>query len=188
MNLSDNQLRNLPVSILNLTCLTALWLSNNQSTPLTTLQQDVDKETGQTVCVNFMLPQSAQELTLAGTDNQIVVSQQCNMNLNAKLEVLNERQCNQHSTQKLWFTTVQSVPDLTPLFVQCSYVTIYWLWQYIKGGHKLKYFVKRDFCSQTFVGGKQGWRFMRGLTVLYDPSTCPASWSSSGRSHTILTL
>lgn len=85
MNLSDNQLRNLPVSILNLTCLTALWLSNNQSTPLTTLQQDVDKVTGQTVCVNFMLPQSAQELSLTGTDNQIVVSQQCNLNLIAKL-------------------------------------------------------------------------------------------------------
>lgn len=66
VNLSDNQLRNLPVSILNLTCLTALWLSNNQSTPLTTLQQEVDKVTGQTVCVNFMLPQSTQELSLAG--------------------------------------------------------------------------------------------------------------------------
>jgi hypothetical protein len=46
------------------------------------------------VCVNFMLPQSAQELSLAGMDNQIVVSQRCNMNLNAKLKVLNEQQCN----------------------------------------------------------------------------------------------
>jgi len=72
MNLSNNHLRNLPVSILNLTCLTALWLSNNQSTPLTTLQQDVDKATGQTVCVNFMLPQSAQKLSLTGMDNHIV--------------------------------------------------------------------------------------------------------------------
>jgi Leucine-rich repeat (LRR) protein len=74
INLSDNQLRNLPVSILNLTYLTALWLSNNQSTPLTTLQQEVDKVTGQTVCVNFMLPQSSQELYLAGKSNHIYKS------------------------------------------------------------------------------------------------------------------
>jgi Leucine-rich repeat (LRR) protein len=73
MNFSDNQLRNLPVSILNLTFLTALWLSNNQSTPLTTLQQEVDKVTGQTVCVNFMLPQSSQELYLAGMNSQTFV-------------------------------------------------------------------------------------------------------------------
>ncbi|KAK7793995.1 hypothetical protein R5R35_003958 [Gryllus longicercus] len=61
INLSENQLQNLPVSILNLVHLTALWLSNNQSTPLTTLQQEIDKHTGQMVCTNFMLPQSTQE-------------------------------------------------------------------------------------------------------------------------------
>ncbi|XP_069694249.1 erbin [Periplaneta americana] len=67
INLSGNLLRNLPVSILNLTGLTALWLSNNQSTPLTTLQKDVDRVTGQTVCVNFLLPQSSQEIYLKGS-------------------------------------------------------------------------------------------------------------------------
>ncbi|KAJ9582871.1 hypothetical protein L9F63_022783, partial [Diploptera punctata] len=77
MNLSDNQLRNLPVSILNLTYLTALWLSNNQSTPLTTLQQEVDKVTGQTVCVNFMLPQSSQELYLAENVNDMKSEVKC---------------------------------------------------------------------------------------------------------------
>ncbi|XP_023717190.1 erbin isoform X2 [Cryptotermes secundus] len=77
MNFSDNQLRNLPVSILNLTFLTALWLSNNQSTPLTTLQQDVDKVTGQTVCINFMLPQSSQELCLAENRNELEADVRC---------------------------------------------------------------------------------------------------------------
>jgi len=72
--------------------------------------------------------------------------------LNVKF-ILDERQCNQQNTQKLWFTTVQSAPDLAPLFVQCS-LWPYWLWRYIKGGHNLKYFVKRNLYSQTLVGAK----------------------------------
>ncbi|XP_063220275.1 protein lap1 isoform X2 [Bacillus rossius redtenbacheri] len=60
INLSDNLLQNLPVSILKLTHLNALWLSNNQSTPLPILQKEFDRDTGQTVCVNFMLPQTPQ--------------------------------------------------------------------------------------------------------------------------------
>ncbi|XP_046985837.1 protein lap1 [Schistocerca americana] len=61
LNLSKNRLKNLPVSILNLTQLNALWLSDNQSMPLPTLQQEMDRETNQMVCVNFMLPQSSQK-------------------------------------------------------------------------------------------------------------------------------
>nr|CAD7457057.1 unnamed protein product [Timema tahoe] len=61
INLSENLLCNLPVSILKLSHLTALWLSNNQNTPLVTLHKEIDKETGQTVCVNFMLPQTIQD-------------------------------------------------------------------------------------------------------------------------------
>nr|CAD7426839.1 unnamed protein product [Timema monikensis] len=61
INLSENLLCNLPVSILKLSHLTALWLSNNQNTPLVTLHKEIDKETRQTVCVNFMLPQTIQD-------------------------------------------------------------------------------------------------------------------------------
>ncbi|CAG2058487.1 unnamed protein product [Timema podura] len=72
INLSENLLCNLPVSILKLSHLTALWLSNNQNTPLVTLHKEIDKETGQTVCVNFMLPQTIQDRYVAlpkGTAN-----------------------------------------------------------------------------------------------------------------------
>nr|CAD7442347.1 unnamed protein product [Timema bartmani] len=65
INLSENLLCNLPVSILKLSHLTALWLSNNQNTPLVTLHKEIDKETGQTVCVNFMLPQTIQDRYVA---------------------------------------------------------------------------------------------------------------------------
>nr|CAD7256422.1 unnamed protein product [Timema shepardi] len=72
INLSENLLCNLPVSILKLSHLTALWLSNNQNTPLVTLHKEIDKETRQTVCVNFMLPQTFQDRYVAlpkGTAN-----------------------------------------------------------------------------------------------------------------------
>nr|CAD7196036.1 unnamed protein product [Timema douglasi] len=72
INLSENLLCNLPVSILKLSHLTALWLSNNQNTPLVTLHKEIDKETRQTVCVNFMLPQTIQDRYVAlpkGTAN-----------------------------------------------------------------------------------------------------------------------
>lgn len=75
INLSENQLQNLPVSILNLGQLKALWLSNNQSTPLTTLQQEIDKHTGQMVCTNFMLPQCSQKANL--TENNWMLQGMC---------------------------------------------------------------------------------------------------------------
>lgn len=57
LNLVNNQLRYLPMSLLKLDKLSALWLSNNQSQPLVPLQQDMCPKSYQMVLTCFMLPQ-----------------------------------------------------------------------------------------------------------------------------------
>lgn len=57
LNLVNNFLSNLPVTILNLTQLSALWISDNQSQPLMPLQKEYHKETQCYYLTCFLLPQ-----------------------------------------------------------------------------------------------------------------------------------
>lgn len=55
--LTQNKLTNLPLSVLKLKNLNALWLSENQSKPLTPLQNDYERETGKHILTCYLLPQ-----------------------------------------------------------------------------------------------------------------------------------
>lgn len=55
--LTQNKIKNLPLSVLKLTNLNALWLSENQSKPLTPLQNDYDDETRKHILTCYLLPQ-----------------------------------------------------------------------------------------------------------------------------------
>lgn len=54
-------IQHLPVSLMKLGNITAIWLSENQHKPLVQLVQDTDPETGQKVLINFLLPQQNQD-------------------------------------------------------------------------------------------------------------------------------
>ena len=62
INLTANMIQHLPVSLMKLHNITAIWLSENQHKPLVQLNQDTDPETGQRVLTNFLLPQHNQVL------------------------------------------------------------------------------------------------------------------------------
>jgi len=55
--LTQNKITNLPLSVLKLKNLNALWLSENQSKPLTPLQNDFEDETGKHILTCYLLPQ-----------------------------------------------------------------------------------------------------------------------------------
>lgn len=55
--LTQNKIKNLPLSVLKLANLNALWLSENQSKPLTPLQNDYEEETGKHILTCYLLPQ-----------------------------------------------------------------------------------------------------------------------------------
>lgn len=55
--LTQNKITNLPLSVLKLKNLNALWLSENQSKPLTPLQNDYEDETGKHILTCYLLPQ-----------------------------------------------------------------------------------------------------------------------------------
>lgn len=55
--LTQNKIKNLPLSVLKLKNLNALWLSENQSKPLTPLQNDYEDETGKHILTCYLLPQ-----------------------------------------------------------------------------------------------------------------------------------
>lgn len=56
LNLTNNYLKYLPYSIVNLPNLTALWLSENQKKPLMVLQTDRDERTDTKVLTCFLFP------------------------------------------------------------------------------------------------------------------------------------
>ena len=64
INLTANMIQHLPVSLMKLHNITAIWLSENQHKPLVQLNQDTDPETGQRVLTNFLLPQHNQVHTV----------------------------------------------------------------------------------------------------------------------------
>jgi len=57
LTLTQNKIQNLPLSILKLANLNALWMSENQSRPLTPLQNDFESKTGKHVLTCYLLPQ-----------------------------------------------------------------------------------------------------------------------------------
>ncbi|XP_041357782.1 erbin-like [Gigantopelta aegis] len=57
LNLSDNQLLHLPFSFIKLKELQALWLTENQTRPLITLQSDIDPDNGRKILTCYLLPQ-----------------------------------------------------------------------------------------------------------------------------------
>ena len=61
INLTANMIQNLPVSLMKLSNISAIWLSENQHKPLVQLVQDTCPETGQKVLTNFLLPQQDQD-------------------------------------------------------------------------------------------------------------------------------
>ncbi|CAL1540851.1 unnamed protein product [Lymnaea stagnalis] len=61
LNLSDNCLRYLPFSITKLKELQALWLTENQTRPLITLQSENEPGTGRKILTCYLLPQGAGE-------------------------------------------------------------------------------------------------------------------------------
>ena len=56
LNIVDNYIDKLPVSILQLNTLSAIWISNNQSEPLVKLHKEQDAD-GQYYLTCFLLPQ-----------------------------------------------------------------------------------------------------------------------------------
>lgn len=61
--LTQNKIKNLPLSVLKLTNLNALWLSENQSKPLTPLQNDYEEASGKHVLTCYLLPQRTENIT-----------------------------------------------------------------------------------------------------------------------------
>jgi len=61
--LTQNKIKNLPLSVLKLKNLNALWLSENQSKPLTPLQNDYEHETGKHILTCYLLPQREDSYT-----------------------------------------------------------------------------------------------------------------------------
>uniref|UniRef100_A0AAZ3PK56 Leucine rich repeat containing 1 n=1 Tax=Oncorhynchus tshawytscha TaxID=74940 RepID=A0AAZ3PK56_ONCTS len=67
-DVSGNRLLHLPISLTALR-LKALWLSENQSQPLLTFQNDIDPESGEKVLTCVLLPQQPLEPESKGSDN-----------------------------------------------------------------------------------------------------------------------
>uniref|UniRef100_A0A8C8EWT9 Leucine rich repeat containing 1 n=1 Tax=Oncorhynchus tshawytscha TaxID=74940 RepID=A0A8C8EWT9_ONCTS len=67
-DVSGNRLLHLPISLTMLR-LKALWLSENQSQPLITFQNDMDPESGEKVLTCVLLPQQPLEPDSKGSDN-----------------------------------------------------------------------------------------------------------------------
>lgn len=57
LSLRGNIIKHLPVSLLNIRGLGAVWLSETQSNPLIQFHKEVDPESGQNVLTCFLLPQ-----------------------------------------------------------------------------------------------------------------------------------